>query len=103
MDCLFTVHPIMIIEYMPYGDLLGYLRKSRGIHDQYYRGEGEAFELQPYDLVVFAKHIATGMVYLGSRGVCEQLRNVAFAVTCSLPHYSATDLVVYTNSREISF
>ena len=73
MDCLFTVHPIMIIEYMPYGDLLGYLRKSRGIHDQYYRGEGEAFELQPYDLVVFAKHIATGMVYLGSRGVCEQL------------------------------
>lgn len=73
LDCLFTVHPIMIMEYMPYGDLLGYLRKSRGIHDQYHRGEGEAFELQPYDLVVFAKHIATGMVYLGSRGVCEQL------------------------------
>ena len=72
LDCLFTVHPIMILEYMAYGDLLGYLRKSRGIHDQYHRGEGEAFELQPYDLVLFAKHIATGMVYLGSRGVCEQ-------------------------------
>ena len=63
----------MIMEYMAYGDLLGYLRKSRGIHDQYHHGEGEAFELQPYDLVLFAKHIAAGMVYLGSRGVCEQL------------------------------
>ena len=63
----------MIMEYMAYGDLLGYLRKSRGIHDQYHHGEGEAFELQPYDLVLFAKHIVTGMVYLGSRGVCQQL------------------------------
>ena len=89
---------------MAYGDLLGYLRKSRGIHDQYHHGEGEAFELQPYDLVLFAKHIATGMVYLGSRGVCEQLWNVEFAVTRSLLHnYSAADLVVRTNSRQIPF
>ena len=70
--CLFSVYPIMIMEYMAYGDLLGYLRKSRGIHDQHHHGEGEAFELQPYDLVLFATHIATGMVYLGSRGVCDQ-------------------------------
>ena len=67
---MLVVHPIMIMEYMAYGDLLGYLRKSRGIHDQYHYGEGEAFQLQPYDLVLFAKQIATGMVYLGSRGVC---------------------------------
>ena len=67
----------MIMEYMAYGDLLGYLRKSRGIHDQYHHGEGEAFELQPYDLVLFAKHIATGMVYLGSRGVWKQLRYIS--------------------------
>ena len=88
---------------MAYGDLLGYLRKSRGIHDQYHHGEGEAFELQPYDLVLFAKHIATGMVYLGSRGVCKQLSNVEVAITSFLLHYSAVELVVRTNSRQIPF
>ena len=88
---------------MAYGDLLGYLRKSRGIHDQYHHGEGEAFELQPYDLVLFAKHIATGMVYLGSRGVCKQLWNVEVDITSFLLLYSAVDLVVRTNSRQISF
>ena len=88
---------------MAYGDLLGYLRKSRGIHDQYHHGEGEAFELQPYDLVLFGKHIATGMVYLGSRGVCKQLWNVEVAITSFLLHYSAVDLVVRTNSRQTPF
>ena len=85
------------MEYMAYGDLLGYLRKSRGIHDQYHHGEGEAFELQPYDLVLFAKHIATGMVYLGSRGVWKQLWNVEVDITSFLLLYSAVDLVVRTN------
>ena len=28
---------MMIIEYEPYGDLLGYLRKSRGLNDTYYK------------------------------------------------------------------
>ena len=28
---------MVIIEYVPYGDLLGYLRKSRGQHDTYYK------------------------------------------------------------------
>ena len=33
-----TIEPIMvIIEYVPYGDLLGYLRKSRGLNDTYYK------------------------------------------------------------------
>ena len=58
------------MEYMAYGDLLGYLRKSRGIHDKYHLGENAAaFQLQTYDLVLFAKQIAAGMVYLGSYGV----------------------------------
>ena len=27
----------MLIEYVPFGDLLGYLRKSRGLNDTYYK------------------------------------------------------------------
>ena len=62
-------HPIMVMEYLELGDLLGLLRKSRGIHDKNHLGEGSIEELGIYDLASFAKHIATGMVFLGSRGV----------------------------------
>jgi len=57
------------MEYCALGDLLGLLRKSRGVHDKYHLGEGSIEELGIYDLVSFAKQIATGMVFLGSRGV----------------------------------
>ena len=66
-----TVHPILLLEYLPCGDLLGFLRKSRGIVDKYYRGEGEVTKLKTYDLVSFSNQIATGMVFLASRGVCD--------------------------------
>ena len=67
----YTVHPILLMEYLPCGDLLGFLRKSRGIVDKYYNGEGEVAKLKTYDLVSFSNQIATGMVFLASRGVCE--------------------------------
>ena len=36
----FSVDPLLIVsEYLPYGDLLGYLRKSRGHSDNYNIGE----------------------------------------------------------------
>ena len=60
---------MMIMEYLACGDLLGYLRKSRGIHDKYHLGQGSVPALEIYDLVLFAKQIAAGMVFLGSRGV----------------------------------
>ena len=63
------------MEYLPCGDLLGFLRKSRGIVDQYYRGEGEVANLKTYDLVSFSNQIATGMVFLASRGVCDARTN----------------------------
>ena len=59
----------MVMEYLVCGDLLGFLRKSRGIHDKYHLGQGNVPELEIYDLVLFAKQIAAGMVFLGSRGV----------------------------------
>ena len=66
----------MVIEYLMRGDLLGYLRKSRGIHDKYHLGQGNVSELQIYDLVLFAKQIAAGMVFLGSRGVSNHLKKI---------------------------
>ena len=73
---LLLVHPILVMEYLVCGDLLGYLRKSRGIHDKYHLGQGSVGELKIYDLVLFAKQIAAGMVFLGSRGVSKHHRNI---------------------------
>ena len=73
---MLLVHPIMLMEYLVRGDLLGYLRKSRGIHDKYHLGQGNVSELQIYDLVLFAKQIAAGMVFLGSRGVSSHLKKI---------------------------
>ncbi|XP_067023711.1 tyrosine kinase receptor Cad96Ca-like [Acropora muricata] len=79
------IHPILIMEYLPCGDLLGFLRKSRGIVDKYYRGEGEVANLKTYELVSFSNQIATGMVFLASRGIIHRdlaARNVLLDRNC---------------------
>ncbi|XP_044166492.1 receptor-like tyrosine-protein kinase kin-16 [Acropora millepora] len=79
------IHPILIMEYLPCGDLLGFLRKSRGIVDKYYRGEGEITNLKTYELVSFSNQIATGMVFLASRGIIHRdlaARNVLLDRNC---------------------
>ncbi|CAH3169288.1 unnamed protein product [Pocillopora meandrina] len=63
--------PILIMEYLWRGDLLGYLRKSRGVFDQYHHGVGRVDHLTTYDMVLFAKQIAHGMTFLASRGSCH--------------------------------
>ncbi|XP_068720263.1 tyrosine kinase receptor Cad96Ca-like isoform X2 [Montipora capricornis] len=68
----FSLHPILIMEYLPRGDLLGYLRKSRGIFDKYYRGKLQVAQLGTYDLMSFSNQIATGMVFLASRGIIHR-------------------------------
>ena len=61
----------VIIEYVPYGDLLGYLRRSRGLHDCYY----EYPEIKPAtyltseQILTFAWQIADGMQYISSKRV----------------------------------
>jgi hypothetical protein len=61
----------VIIEYVPFGDLLGYLRKSRGEHDEYYSDP----EIKPntnlssQQLLRFGWHVADGMAYLASEKV----------------------------------
>jgi len=68
----FVLDPLLVlIEYVPYGDLLGYLRKSRGLNDTYFNNPDRRPEtnLTSKQLMRFAWQIADGMVYLSSRKV----------------------------------
>ena len=61
---------MIILEYLPYGDLLGHLRKSRGFEDTYNTGEkGPNSRLSEKDLLSFAWMIADGMSYLATMKV----------------------------------
>ena len=68
----FLLDPLLVlIEYVPYGDLLGYLRKSRGLSDTYFNNPDRKPEtnLTSKQLMRFAWQIADGMSYLSSRKV----------------------------------
>ena len=69
-----SLEPLFVlIEYVPFGDLLGYLRKSRGLNDTYYKDP----EIKPQtnltsqQLIKFAWQIADGMSYLSSIPVSD--------------------------------
>ena len=63
--------PMVIIEYVPYGDLLGYLRKSRGLNDTYYKDPDVKpnTNLTSQQLMKFAWQVADGMSFLSSNKV----------------------------------
>ena len=68
----FFLDPLLVlIEYVPYGDLLGYLRKSRGLNDTYFNNPDRKPEtnLSSRQLMIFAWQIANGMAYLSSKKV----------------------------------
>ena len=62
---------MVIIEYVPYGDLLGYLRKSRGLNDTYYKDPDvkPKTNLTSQELMKFAWQVADGMSFLSSNKV----------------------------------
>ena len=62
---------LVLIEYVPFGDLLGYLRKSRGLKDTYYKDPDikPQTNLTSQQLMKFAWQIADGMSYLSSKSV----------------------------------
>ena len=66
----------MLVEYVPYGDLLGYLRKSRGLNDTYYDDPDikPKTSLTSQQLMKFAWQIADGMSYLSLRKANISLR-----------------------------
>lgn len=66
------VDPVMVMfEYVPYGDLLGFLKRSRGLEDQYYNDPDikPTSSLSSEQLLKFAQEIADGMAYLGTHKV----------------------------------
>ena len=62
---------LVLIEYIPYGDLLGYLRKSRGLNDTYFKDPDikPQTSLTSQKLMKFSWQVADGMSYLSSRSV----------------------------------
>ena len=67
-----SLEPLLVlIEYIPFGDLLGYLRKSRGLNDTYYKDPDikPQTNLTSQQLMKFAWQIADGMSYLSSKSV----------------------------------
>ena len=75
IDTLFvSLEPMFVlIEYVPFGDLLGYLRKSRGLNDTYYKDPDikPQTNLTSQQLMRFAWQIADGMSYLSSIPVSD--------------------------------
>ena len=75
---VFLVEPLLVlIEYVPYGDLLGYLRKSRGLNDTYFNDPDikPKTSLTSQQLMKFAWQIADGMSYLSLRKASLCLRD----------------------------
>ena len=67
-----VVDPLLVvIEYAPYGDLLGYLRKSRGLNDTYFKDPDvkPQTSLTSQQLIKFSWQVADGMRYLSSKNV----------------------------------
>ena len=80
----FHVDPLLVlIEYVPYGDLLGYLRKSRGLNDNYYKDPDikPQTSLTSQQLMKFAREIADGMSYLSSRSVSWSIFLLSLVLT----------------------
>ena len=79
--------PMVVIEYVPYGDLLGYLRRSRGLNDTYYKNPDvkPKTNLTSQQLVRFAWQIADGMNYLASEKVTVNFRNEEEGSTALFP------------------
>ena len=61
---------LIILEYLPYGDLLGFLRRSRGKEDKFTTGELRPnSSLKSNDLLKIAWMIADGMAFLARKKV----------------------------------
>ncbi|XP_068685579.1 fibroblast growth factor receptor 4-like isoform X1 [Montipora foliosa] len=75
IGCVTQSEPFLVlIEYVPHGDLLGYLRKSRGLHDTYFKDPDikPQTSLTSQQLMKFAWQVADGMQYLSSRSIIHR-------------------------------
>ncbi|KAL9964826.1 hypothetical protein ACROYT_G028517 [Oculina patagonica] len=73
--CVTTeARPLVVVEYAEYGDVLGYLRKSRGVHDNYYSDPSvkPRTSLTSKQLLKFAWEISDGMDYLSKKKIIHR-------------------------------
>ncbi|RMX47202.1 hypothetical protein pdam_00023709 [Pocillopora damicornis] len=92
LGCVTKSGPLLVlIEYAPFGNLLGYLRRSRGLNDTYYKDPDikPQTNLMSEQLIKFAWQIADGMSYLSSKSIIHRdlaARNVLMGEkeTCKL-------------------
>ncbi|CAH3163264.1 unnamed protein product, partial [Pocillopora meandrina] len=70
--------PVMVLfEYIPFGDLLGYLRRSRGLSDNYYKDPDvkPSSSLSSKQRLKFSREIADGMAFLSANKVNRVVTN----------------------------
>ncbi|CAH3158239.1 unnamed protein product, partial [Porites lobata] len=108
LGCVTETDPLLIlIEYVPFGDLLGYLRKSRGLNDTYFKDPDikPQTSLTSQQLIKFAWQIADGMSYLSSRFIIHRdlaARNVLVGEreTCKVTDFGMARHVQQENIYE---
>ena len=89
---------MVMFEYIPYGDLLGFLKRSRGLDDQYFNDPDikPNSSLTSEQLLKFAGEIADGMAYLEARKVSRN--SVEYSVSKrGIAHYNGIIRVVVLN------
>lgn len=75
LGCVTESDPLLvIIEHIPYGDLLGYLRKSRNVDDDNYNDPNvkPRTSLTSQQLMKFSWQVADGMTYLSSKKIIHR-------------------------------
>ncbi|XP_022796405.1 tyrosine-protein kinase receptor Tie-1-like [Stylophora pistillata] len=108
LGCVTQSEPLLVlIEYVPFGDLLGYLRKSRGLNDTYYKDPDikPQTNLTSQQLMKFAWQIADGMSYLSSKSIIHRdlaARNVLVGQkeTCKVTEFGMARDVQLENVYE---
>jgi len=89
--------PLVILEFVPHGDLLGYLRKSKGQTDDYYnlRGADVPRKIPTRQLYKFASDIARGMEFISAHQLIHRdlaARNVLVGegLRCKITDFDMT-------------
>lgn len=99
LACITESEPLCVItEFTPYGDLLGFLRKKRGLEDDYCNIERLALpkrSVTSHQLMQFAWEIADGMAHLSSAKIIHRdlaARNVLLGenLTCKITDFGMT-------------
>ena len=84
---MFSTDPVLVlIEYVPFGDLLGYLRKSRGLNDTYFKDPDvkPQSSITVEQLIKFAWQVADGMFYLSSKKVFVHILCLPFVILSNI-------------------